>query len=856
MIKLLFSAFKEFRIQKKLTLLFVLNLALGLSGFIALNTFRNSIENSLSLRSRASLGADFGLSSRRPLSPEVIATTASTLGSSTPASNMVEIYSMVSSLSQQTSRLIQIRAIDARYPFYGDFHLRQAGVQSNGPERTLHRGQTAWVYPEVLLQLNVTAGDQIRIGKADFTIADVIESDPAAGISTSMAPRVYIDIKDLPATQLVTPESLAWFSTLYHLPDRTDTELTDFELKLKRHPTIEGDLRVYSHRTSSEQMGRLLNYLNDYLGLVALAALFLSGVGAVFLFRSYFSSKIYQIAILLSLGVTPNRVIAVTLCQVGFLGLLSALPAIVISFLVVPAITSLTQKLLPISLDVHFGIVTPLIAIALGLSVGVLVCLPIALQIRRLKPNILLRGELAVSAHRLNWLSFLGSLPALMGFWILAVWQAHSFLVGSLFTSLFLGAGFLLGISGFALLKMIDQLSGRLPRLFRLACRDLARHPLSSVASFLSLGLGLLLLNLVPQIQASLEGELKHPDQSRLPSLFLFDIQEDQLSPLRAIAEEFQTELGEVTPLIRARLVKVNSQEFEKDIGGKTFSREDEREASFRNRGFNLTYRERLSDSESIVDGRDFTGPFDESQGKVPEVSVEKRFAERLGIKLGDLLTFDIQSVAVSGRVVSLRSVKWTSFQPNFFVQFQPGVLDLAPKTFLATLPRLDLGKRAQLQNTIVSKLPNVSLIDISRLVAQILEITTQMSWALQFMALLCLVSGFFVLFSISSHQAQKRSWEMNLLKVLGGDSRFVRWFFVVQYAMIALASGLLGVAMSLAVSLVLSRVLFDSLWVWQWQIPTLSLAGMVTMTCVLTSLAARRVLHQKPALLLRSGAE
>ncbi|MCB0386005.1 MAG: ABC transporter permease, partial [Bdellovibrionales bacterium] len=201
-----------------------------------------------------------------------------------------------------------------------------------------------------------------------------------------------------------------------------------------------------------------------------------------------------------------------------------------------------------------------------------------------------------------------------------------------------------------------------------------------------------------------------------------------------------------------------------------------------------------------------------------------------------------------------LRSVKWTSFQPNFFVLFQPGVLDPAPKTFLATLPRMDIDRRADLQNKIVAELPNVSLIDVSRLVSRLLEMTRQMSWALQFMALLCLVAGFVVLYSISSHQIQTRSWEMNLLKVLGGEERFVRRFFVIQYGLVALASGSLGVLMSLGVSLALSRILFDSLWVWQWQVPLLSLAGLVLLSWAITSLASRRVLSQKPSTLLREG--
>ncbi|MCB0364953.1 MAG: hypothetical protein H6624_12215 [Bdellovibrionaceae bacterium] len=843
---------RELRLHKRLSLLFIINVSLGLSGFIALDSFRHSIDRSLSDRSRAVLGADFGISSRKPIPEKTMKALEELAGQDKPPSQMTELYSMVAT-TKGDSRLAQIRAIDPYYPFYGHLELRRSGLVTSGKARAIHHGRVAWVYPEILLQMDSKIGDTLKIGQLDFVIDDVIEEDAAAGISTSMAPRIYIDSEHLSETQLITSESLAWYSSLYHFPLKSDDELDELERLLQGHPSTPEGIRVYSHRGSSEQLGRMLNYLSDYLGLVALAALFLSGVGSVFLFRSYFNSKIYQIAILLSLGMTPFRAIIMVLTQVAVLGLLGALPSVVLGLMIVPAIAQITKQLLPVALDVHIPMSSPLLALALGFFGSIIVCFPIAVQIFNLKPALLFRGankEGGVSGR----VALAASLPALFSFWALAVWQAHSWLVGSLFVGLFLGAGLLLAAIGFALLRLIDHSAHQLPRLPRLALRDLARHPVPSLTGFLALGLGILLLNLVPQIQKSLEGELEHPGQSRLPSLFLFDIQEEQLSKLEEIVENNGSRLQQVSPLVRARLSKVNDLEFKKETSGSGFTREEEREARFRNRGFNLTYRDHLSDSESIISGQDFSGPYQNGAGLVPEISLEKRFADRLGLKVGDVLTFDIQSVPISGKVISLRSVKWTSFQPNFFVLFQSGVLDPAPKTFLATLPGMSIEKRASLQNKIVAALPNVSLIDVSRLVARLLAITRQMSWALQFMAFLCLAAGFVVLYSISSHQIQTRRWEMSLLKVLGGEESFVRRFFVVQFGVIAAASGFLGVAISLGVSLALSRILFDSLWVWQWQIPLLSLIGLIALSWLVTSLASRRILAQKPSGLLREG--
>src|SRR5690606_32005397 len=140
-----------------------------------------------------------------------------------------------------------------------------------------------------------------------------------------------------------------------------------------------------------------------------------------------------------------------------------------------------------------------------------------------------------------------------------------------------------------------------------------------------------------------------------------------------------------LSPMVRARILKVNGQDYERKIAETGFkTREEEREARIRNRGVNLSYRSSLADSETIVSGRDFSGEFDPQKQDKAELSVEFRFAERMGLKIGDILEFDVQGVEIEGQIINLRRVKWTSFQPNFFILVQNGVLNEAPKTFIA----------------------------------------------------------------------------------------------------------------------------------------------------------------------------
>ena len=254
--------------------------------------------------------------------------------------------------------------------------------------------------------------------------------------------------------------------------------------------------------------------------------------------------------------------------------------------------------------------------------------------------------------------------------------------------------------------------------------------------------------------------------------------------------------LNYLSPMVRARLEKVNGKNFvyyEKVA----MTREQERQQSFRRRNLNLSYRTELSDSEHIVEGRMLATNYDWDSGKPAEVSLEVRYAERMGLKLGDLLTFNVQEVLVEAIVTNLRRVQWNSFQPNFFIIFQPGVLEDAPSTFLGSIGGLDASGKLKIQNRIVSDYPNVSVIDVSRMVERALKISDQMVLALRLMAYLSILAGLVVVFSIARHEVDGRLWELNMLKVLGAKFSDIQKMIQNEFAVLGIFAGMFGVVLS-----------------------------------------------------------
>jgi putative ABC transport system permease protein len=842
-------AWRGLRNNRRFSLFFVLNLVLGLSGFLTLDAFKASVTASLAERSRQVLTADLAVSSRRAITDDELSIVRAALDPRAKEMQVLTMYSMVA--SSATSRLAELVVIPEPYPFYGAIKLRQGGLIEGASPKDVVTGSVLWMQPDLAAQLRAAPGDTLRIGEQHFRLGDLIEEDLAAGgRGFSLASRVIMGRSQLDSARLVQKGSTIFYQHLFQLPPGADAEGAAKELGRRlRAP----DIRIVSHERASQTVGRLQGFLNDYLGLAALASLFLSALGAAYLFRSYFARRLKDIAILMSLGLNPGSARRVFLLQLSFLGAAGGLIAVLFSLLLLPVTIRFLAAFLAFPITPVLSPSSLAWAMAIGVFGSLLTCAPILVQLRGLRPSALFQEQEALSASGAGFRALMATIPALLLYWALAMWQAKSIRTGSLFVGLFLGAGLILGVIAGGALTGLTQATTRhrtkaaseLRLWGRLALRHVARARVASLSCFLAIGLGVLLINLIPQIQKSLEEEVRQPRVSEVPSLFLFDIQPEQEEPLQTFIRARGASLNFITPLIRGRLEQVNGKRFEKNTEeSRLNTREDESESRMRNRSFNLTYRDALTESEKIVAGR----PFSPNVGEVAEISVEQRFAKRLHLRLGDVLQFDIQGVPIEGKIVNFRSVEWTSFQPNFFVQFQPGVLEDAPKTFLASVPRMPPEDRLRLQDAIVNEFPTISIIDVSQVVSRLLTIFGQMAWAIRWMALLSLISGFVVLFSIANHEAHLRRSEANLLKVLGAGFSRVRGLFRLEYALLTFAAGLFGTLISFGMSYALSRVLFDNTWQFAWQTPLVVTLATTALAVLTVDLATTRVL-KTPAL-------
>jgi putative ABC transport system permease protein len=840
---LLRYAFRELRNSPRFCLLFILNMTLGLTGFIALDAMKRSFSDKLQSSAKNMMAADLSVSARRALRPDESQKLTEALPEGTRQLETLTLYSMVT--SSKRSVLVELKGIDQGFPFYGQITLEKKGVYEGTQPLELLSAPKVWIVPELLIQLDAKPGETLRIGSLDFVIDDVVQDDSSAAmIGASMAPRIYVGRNSLLQSGLLQFGSTSTHTRLIQLP--SDASIDQVEQNIKNVITDAG-VRISAYHKAGQDNGRMLAYLSDYLGLVSLVALALAAMGASYLFRMYLDRKQTAIATLVSMGLTHGKAMLLYVLQLTLLGALSAMLAGLVSMLLVPVASGLLETLTPVPLSIRVGWESFALALGLGVVGSILVCLPQLLRIRKLNPSVLFQefggGDRLWTAAL--WMSYL---PSFLAFYALSLWQAHSFKVGTLFCATLLGLAFIFALIAWSGLKFLALRARKGSLSSRLAITYLRSHKSHSLNSFIALGIGAALINLIPQIQHSIQSELQRPDGDGLPSLFLFDIQDDQVETLEALVRDEKVTPKAIAPMIMARLSEVNGEPWQRS-NDPAVTREDEREQRSRNRGVNLSYRTTLAESEAIVEGKLFEGPYQEDSGKPAEISIEQRYAERLGVKLGDTLTFDVQGLPISAVITSLRSVKWNTFQPNFFLVLQPGLIDDAPKTFLMTLPSMEFEKKLDLQKKIVDSYPNVSIIDVTKLVSKISELVQQMSLVLIVMGWLTVLTGHAVIFSIAQNQALARRWDSNLLKILGADFKVILQATLKEFGWLGAGAAVLGSVLGLLASFIVGKVIFKGLWQPSMMVPVAVTLALIAVCLVTSYIATRRILGEKPVL-------
>ena len=836
---------RELRASWRRLLFFFVCVAVGVGAIVALRSVIQSVRNGLMREARAIVSADVLVSTNRPWTPEVRARLDRRLADAPVLARLeaVETATMVRPEAGATAKMVELRGVQRGFPLYGEIVLADGTPFSH----SLLENRGALVRPELLVQLAIKVGDRVVIGGMPFTVRGVLAQEPGRRIGAfSFGSRVLVDYDDLRATGLLTFGSRASYQLMLRVRDDAVRGLvTDLRREFRND-----FVNTRSYQSTEDDIGEDLMRTENYLSLVGFIMVVLGGIGVWSVTRVFVQQKIRSVAILKCVGATTAMVLWTYVVQVLLLGLAGSVLGV--------AIAAVAITLIPASVTQAFGGVpyglTPsavLQGVGVGLTVSLLFSLVPLLDVRHVKPLLLLRGaEAGVRRGRFDWLQVAVGIAVSAALVVIAAWQAASWQVALIVCGGFAAITLILHGAGILLVRAIRPLAAAPWFPLRHAVGSLGRPGNQARVILLSVGLGSFFVIGVRALQANLLEEFAVALGRGGADMFLVDVQQDQVD---GVARLVRSQVGvepRLIPVLRARVTAVRGQDTNLD------SVSEVRRRGGLGREFVITYRNHLEPNERLVEGRFWSGqPPLPADAKELEVTVEQGLRERTRIRVGDLMRFDVLGRTLDARVVGIREVEWADARNGgFMFVFRPGPLDRAPHTYIGTLvaPE-DPARRAAFQRDLVAAYPNVSAIDVREVLASIQTVIDNVTLAITIVGAVALASGVLILVGAVAMTKFQRVYESAILRTLGASTRLLTTMLALEYTTLGLLAGCIGAAGALALTWGLCRYVFEIDWR---PAPGILVAGAV-ITSILVGVvgvaASLDVLRRKPLATLRA---
>jgi len=821
-------------------LFFFLCIALGVGSVVALRSLIQNLTRAVGTDARALMTADLEISSTADFSPTEISRIEETVN----ASGLIEGRNEAITTSAMASpadpsnprtRLVELKGIEPPFPLVGNFELADGMpfdfslLENNGA-----------VAARILLEdLGIKVGDKIKIGEAEFQLRAVFDQEPGGSSGFRLGARVFISKKDFDTAGITRNQGRVRRRILY----RTSDNPTELVRKLREE--LKGTtLSVQSYRETQENLGQQFTRTENYLSLTGLLILVLGGVGVWNVARAFVEQKRRSVAVLKCLGASGTRIITVYLLQILILGMAGSLAGVALAQIGLWLARWRFLDTLPEKMSYSVVPGTALQGILLGVAVSLLFSALPLLQVRNIKPKLLLRDENNANLRKLDWAKWLLGAASLAGLLGLAVWQAGSVKVGAVFLVGLAVTSAVLYLAALVLTSLLRRLKSIGPFSLRQAVNSLYRPGNQTRIILLAVGLGAFVVLTVQSLQDNLVREFDFTRNQRLPSLFFVDVQKSQVGDLTKIIEDRTGEKAEATPTVRARISHVNGQPF--DFG----QREVRQQQGQIGREFAVTYRPNLDANETLLDGE----WWEAGKAAVPQVSVEEEMAARLKVGVGDSITFDISGRKITAQIASIRKIDLRNTRTAFVFVFRPGVLDTAPQTYAATvLTRIPPTERQRLQRDLLGQFPNIQIFDVADIVAAVQKLVSNFVLAISFVGSFVILSGILILIGSIALTKSQRIYENAILKTLGAKRLTLASILLGEYGLLGILAGLIGSVFAVMLSWAVSRFVMEIEWQFE---PMLLVAGTLATAGIVMfvgCLASFDILFRKPLGTLRS---
>lgn len=716
---------------------FVIFIALfiAVSATTALHFYTERLTRGIEQQGAKVLGGNLVVSSSTPL-PIYFSEKARSLHLQT-----AEVWSYPSMISVKNQlQLINVQAVSENYPLLGP--------ASGRPEKN-----TIWIDPRLFSLLGVNVKDSASIGSASFQITRAADATMYA-TGWLIAPRVIMRLEDVPKTRTVIPGSRVDYRLLI-----AGNKNAVQQFRAWVTPELQLGQRLLDIYNQQSGLNNVIEQTEHYLQLALLVCLMMTGTAIAFSVQLYLKKQYATVALWRCFGATEQQIVQVFLWRLLIVAFVSGLMGILAGYFLQALFVNLFKSYLPLLLPpIDYQ------PIFLGFSTGgfllFVFAYPLLSEFPRTSPLYLWRDKVNINVKRdagffvIACACFLGFFYWFMDFSLLVLFFLNAFIVS---------IGFMYLIS-LLVLKLLKRFLRKTKGAFRQGLSQLVHHPERVSLQITAFTLILMGLFLLDKVQSNLIGHWQETLPTGTPNYFVINIAPTDIGTFNQFLQSHQVNPQPLYPLVRGRLVALNGKPILTAIpvnarGNNALHRE-----------LNLSYMWEFPADNKIVAGDEWSEEDDKGKALV---SVEKKLADNLGLKLGDQLTFSMGETTVSATIASIRTLEWTSFHPNFFMIFTPGVLDNLPTTYMTSIYLS--ADQTGLLNQLVQNFPNVTVIDVASLLQQIQVLVNKVSSAMQYLFFFALAIGVLILWIAFQASLDERQVTYRLFRVLGASNRYIR---------------------------------------------------------------------------------
>lgn len=847
-------AWRELQAAKAKFLFVIFSVAMGVAALTGVRGFSSSFEKTLLGEARTIMAADLSARMFHLPSPGEERQLNGMAAAGMDRTEITEMVSMASLAGDPLPLLITLKAVDpAKYPFYGEVSLDPAQNLSQALNSS-----TVVVAQDLLLRLHARVGDSLKIGNATFRIAAVLVREPDRMNSTmGLGPRVMMSRGGLDRSGLVQQGSRAGERFLFKLSPQ-GSGIAEARADLER---VLPDAQITDFRETNPALTDGLNRATGLLSLICLVAMVLGAVGVGMAMRAHLQQRIEVLAIMKSIGARSSAILRIYLLQTLLLGFAGGLIGIFFGVGVQLIFPSLVGRYMPIEAQFHFPVASAIAGLATGMLTTVLFCLPPLLDIRKVRPSLVLRrtvesgsaapGETAgvggriLSLLRADKAQWIAAVVILAGLAAIAAALSDSAVVGRWFAAALAGL--------FAAILLVTAVTLRVVRAFltktRMSLQSSLRHGLAnlyrpqnqSAAVLAALGLGVMLILTVFLMQRSVIGKVRMTASKDVPNVFLIDISSKELTGVESLlAQQPGVRRGiETLPVVAGRILAIDGTPVEK--------------LSFQNyprrllQSVALTWSRDLPAGEEVVGGKWWGST---ERGNL--VAVSGGAAQRLHLRIGSDIALSVGEKTIHVRVATIIRQDGQHLYARSPLVLSPQPLAGSPVIWYAAV-HVDPSRVTDLQRALFALYPTITVINIADILETIQSVIGQITMVVRFLAGFSILTGAIILASSIASTRWGRIREVVVLKTLGAKRRHIIAVFSVEFLVLGLLAGLVGVVFANLLSRVLLHRL-DVVFQMDWTASLIAVVGTAVLAIATGWLASYRMLGHKPLEILREN--